>query len=348
MKTSSINPFGRPVAIAAVAVMAWVQPLSAGSGDPEVAAKAVVIHGEPAVIWQGKHVVEIRVDGGEVKVRLDGQDLPSSRIRNEDGQIIILGEDGDELKAFKFHVPQESDDFEFSFDWPGTGEDFGHAWNDAPENPPAVMIGIHMCEPDEALRYHLRLDEGATTMICGIYEDLPAGNAGLDRFDIIVAVEGNRPADPESVRAVLAEKQPGDTIAFTVIHEGRSRDVEVELAAYDAGQLDESRLIGGVPQPGAPEGGLLFQGPGEKQWQHYLFDPNTQQYFLKWFDSEQMQDLSDAVRKHLPDDLDDRMHDLNERIDQLQEMIDELLEQGRTGGGTGSKRTQAPLMARAD
>ncbi len=340
MMSSALNRFRLPAMMAAVAAAAWVQPLSAGDKDAVAGAKGTVVFGGAP-----KHVVVIHTEDGKMTVQLDGKELPTGRIRHEDGRIIILDDEGNEIKSFGLHMPKEGE-FEFIFDdWPSL-ENIGNAWDEVPAEPPAVMIGIHMSEPDEALRYHLRLEEGQTTMISGIYEDLPAHAAGLGRYDVIVAVDGNRPADPETVRAALAKREPGDKITLTVIHEGRTKDVEVELAAYDAEQLDESRLIGGIstPQILIPEEGLAFEGPKGQQWQRYLFDPKTQQYFLKWFDSGQFEE---ALRNRLPQDLDDRMRDLNERIDQLQEMIDELLKESRSGGGTGGKRTEAPLMAQA-
>ncbi len=52
------------------------------------------------------------------------------------------------------------------------------------------MIGVHLGDPGKALRKHLRLEPGEGTMISGLYKGLAADKAGLQQYDIIIAVDG--------------------------------------------------------------------------------------------------------------------------------------------------------------
>jgi hypothetical protein len=109
---------------------------------------------------------------------------------------------------------------------------------------PEVMMGIHLGEPDAALCSHLRLEEGIATMVSGLRVGLPADEAGLGLYDVIIKIDDQTPADPASLQKALAEKEPGDVVTLTVIHEGRKQKVTVELEAYDGKAMQEAELIG--------------------------------------------------------------------------------------------------------
>jgi hypothetical protein len=106
------------------------------------------------------------------------------------------------------------------------------------------MLGVFLDEPSEALIRHLQLKRGETTMVNGVFENLPAHKGGLDAYDIIVAVNGNTPAGSQQVHEALQQLNPGDAITFTVIHEGRRKDVTVNVAAYDAEAMQNATVIG--------------------------------------------------------------------------------------------------------
>ena len=218
-----ISRFQLAVGIAA----ATLATLSAAGGDKDVEVRSVIIRGGPSVIaftGDQDHRMEIRVENGEISVKLNGKEIPQARIRTKDGRITIIDEDGNELDSFTLHV--DLDDMPFAIglgqDWPKLLE---RGWSGVSVEPqPTVMLGIQMGEPGEALRRHLRLEPATTTMISGLYEGLPADAAGLEQFDIIVAVNGKEPSDPQSIRKILADKEPDDSVTFTIIREGRTRE----------------------------------------------------------------------------------------------------------------------------
>ena len=130
---------------------------------------------------------------------------------------------------------------------------------------PKVMLGVQLAPPGEALEIHLRLDPDSATMISRVYEGLAADEAGLAEYDIIVAINGNTPANHGSIREVLSEQDPGDEVTLTIIHEGKKRKVNVQLQEYKAEQLHELQLGKGgmfmLPFDHGGEGfGFKFQG----------------------------------------------------------------------------------------
>ncbi len=316
------------LATAAAAAMC-VSPVLAGGDKPRSSIRErVYVSGDGPAVFAGQgHVVEIRVENGEVEVFIDGEEIPADRFIQEDGRIVILDEDGNELESIGLAVGLGDADDAFNFAW--VAPQVENTFWFQPDYEPKVMIGVHIGEPGDALRYHLRLEKGETTMISGLYEGLPAHDAGLDQYDIIIGIDGKRPAGPKALVDALAEKEPGDEITLTVIREGRTRDVHVELEEFDRSRMDESKLIGDP----AMDRRIVIPGL-EGRIQELLIDPERNQIF-RWRDrgedfSDRWQErLEEQLRKRLPRDLDERMERLNEQIDELKDMLDRLVDEYR-------------------
>ncbi|MHC4903702.1 MAG: PDZ domain-containing protein [Planctomycetota bacterium] len=323
-------------AVAAMAMATLESAATAGGGDKDrdISTRAFVISGDGPSATTEAHTFEITVEGGEVTVTIDGEDLPAHRFRFEDGEVVILDEDGNELKSFDV-VLGGGDDVHMM--WAGD-EPFVDIRTVYPQGVPNVLVGVHLDDPDEALLYHLRLDKGQATMISGLYKGLPAHKAGLDRYDIIVAVDGQQPADPKSILEVLADKEPGDDVKFTVIHQGRTTEFSVTLEAFDAARMDPSQLIGGsgfssrIFMPGEGEIEIMPGLPGVKGWEFFV-DPEKGERFrrLEQFKLPEgfHEELREQLQQRIPGDLDERMEGLNERLQEMQEMINRLVEQAR-------------------
>lgn len=206
--------------------------------------------------------IEIRVDNGQVTARVNGKDVPADRIKQVDGRIIIVDENGKELNNIKMFNGGEGRFFlggnavhglnlggndgvdgEPNAFWLGA-DDEGEA--------PKVMIGVHMTEPGAALEKHLRLVPGKTAMITGVFEGLPAEVAGLGEYDIIVAIDDSDVADAGTIRKILTSKNPGDTCTLHVIQAGKPNDLKLKLQAFDKQKLGSAKLIGKEPD------GLMF------------------------------------------------------------------------------------------
>lgn len=325
----------RLAAATLTAAAVWPQPALAGDHDQDVRVRTKGVWVMNDDQDEAGHRIEVRVNNGEVTVKMDGKDVPDDRIRMDDGQIVILDRDGNELKSFGVFLGDYEGDFDFNFGggWPNALDEY---WTSLPESQPNVMLGVHMSEPDDAVLYHLRLDPGESTMITGIYENLPAHSAGLALYDVITAIDGRKPATPEVVRNALADLQPGDKITLTAIHEGRTKEYDVRLEAFDPARMQSAHLIGRgrvTAEIVIPEKGTMFMPEGGN-WRRYLTDPNTQKYFRQWFQDSGLpkqleEQLSDALREHLPKDLDDRLERLNVRLDDLKSIIDALIDQAQ-------------------
>ncbi len=117
------------------------------------------------------------------------------------------------------------------------GGEPGNAEAGAMWAPPKTMLGVTLDRPDTQLSKHLGIDADAVTLITGAVADLPAAKAGIQAYDVIVAVEGKTPASPAQIRERMGKLNVGDKITFTVIHQGQKKDVAVTVDAYDAKKL---------------------------------------------------------------------------------------------------------------
>jgi hypothetical protein len=255
---------------------------------------------ERTVVSTGTDGKETRDETREIKVVLDGQEVPANRLREKDGLLEVLDGEGNVLRSIRVPrpgmanaQPRGAGDVKARFfsssggsssgggssgasssgggssssdaSSSGGGSRFGGASSQqngararpiAPGNvitvqpsavdpfggvvgttPPRVMIGITLESPDESLARHLGVAATDATVVASVTPDLPAAKAGIKQYDVIVAVDGVRPAGPRVVREVLAKKEPGQTVKFEILSGGEKKAVGVDVAAWDATKL---------------------------------------------------------------------------------------------------------------
>ncbi len=324
MKCLLTNISRLPAIAAALAVTA-TPALACGDNERVIVeVKAPFIHTEAVSMVVGEdadHVVEVRVVDGETTVIVDGEEVAHNRFRNEDGNIIILDEDGNEIRSLKLFL--NAGEHDFVFEVPG-GEDL-FQWR--LEGPHAnVMLGVHLGDPGPALRKHLRLDPGVGSMIRGLYKGLPAERAGLQQYDVIIAVDGEPVDDAGTIRETLAEAEAGDEVTLSVVQNGRHKQFTVTLDAFDAAKMEPGNLIGGggaMLRFGFPTFDFEFAPGADFQFKRFLVDPDKKHLFVP--------DASHFGRWRIgTGELDDDpMGHLNERMAELHEMIDRLMKEAK-------------------
>jgi S1-C subfamily serine protease len=77
--------------------------------------------------------------------------------------------------------------------------------------------------------YGLPVSEGA--VVVAVSEGTPADEAGLQRGDIIVAMDGRDITSMEELSGRIQRQQPGSTISLTIQRDGEELTIEVELAS---------------------------------------------------------------------------------------------------------------------
>jgi hypothetical protein len=331
--TNHVRFAGSFAAVAAVTALCSTT-LGASSGEKKTRGSFFFsTTGDPVQSHSKSRTVSIRNIDGKITVKVNGKQIPADRIKYKDRRVIIFDKDGKEMAlgsiwigdddehrimpwVMRFHdadgmeVIADSMRLFFGGDTDFLGEHGEH---------PKAMLGVQLASPGEALEIHLRLDPDSATMISRVYEGLAADDAGLEKYDIIVAINGDTPADHERIREVLSDQEPGDEVTLTIIHEGKKRKVNVQLQAYSAKQLHGLQLGEGgmfmIPFDREGEGfGFRFQGDS-KDLHKLLIDPQRGHIFIRpemeggRFKLRLDEGLLKELHKQLGDDAAEQLHE---------------------------------------
>jgi putative serine protease PepD len=71
--------------------------------------------------------------------------------------------------------------------------------------------------------------DGSGAEIDEVIEDTPAEDAGLEKGDIVIALEGQKVTDGIALIVSIRSHQPGETLTFTVVRDGDEKDIDVTL-----------------------------------------------------------------------------------------------------------------------
>jgi len=134
-------------------------------------------------------------------------------------------------------------------------------------------LGVKLSDLPAALAAHLNLKSRAV-MVRNIVRDSPADKAGLDRYDVIVAIDKDEPIEGlgQFVSRIRALR-PGKKVSLWIIHKGKKKQLAVTLgkpvapdkAEYvyedeaDEVREDQFKLHRGMLKKGPH--GWIFQGP---------------------------------------------------------------------------------------
>lgn len=211
----------------------------------------------------GQKVV-IELDDGKVaSVTINGKKVPSARVKTEDGEIVVYDEAGKEVarlahpggegRARAWRAMMGDDGAwaraladakvadalkEFSFKR-GGGNDDGQPGMMKMGTPPKVMLGVTIgpVEAGSPLAEHFGLKDDEATLITGVAEGMSAQKAGVKPFDIVISMDGRKPAGWSVFREVMSGKNPGDDVRMIVLTGGKEREVTIKLEKFDGEKL---------------------------------------------------------------------------------------------------------------
>ncbi len=221
--------------------------------------------------------VDLRVENGRVvKAKVDGKEIPPSQVRKVEGGFDVLAPNGEVLR----HIPiVQGAGVERQRGIAAGGEPVmrkrvrvnphGAVVPDGGERnvvvrigepiaPPKWMIGAGLGTPDESLTHHLKIDASKATLVTAAMKDLPAAKAGIEKFDVIVAINGDRNASPENLRRVLREAKDGEKIKLEIRRGGETNTVELTPVPFVGAALEVEGFE--LPQHGA----FAFTVPGQE------------------------------------------------------------------------------------
>ena len=113
-------------------------------------------------------------------------------------------------------------------------------------------LGVVIQEITPALGKALNVPAEKGALVSDVTPDGPGAKAGLQRGDVITAVNGQPVNSNNDLRLQIAQMAPGTVVHLKVLRNGQSRDVAVTL-----GELPQEASRGATGQPGGGGAGLM-------------------------------------------------------------------------------------------
>ena len=89
------------------------------------------------------------------------------------------------------------------------------------------MINVTSASYEYDIEIDKEIKEGV--VVLDVSDKSSAKNAGLQKGDIIIAIDNNRTKDTAYLRYELYQHQAGDTIEITIIRNKKERKIKVKL-----------------------------------------------------------------------------------------------------------------------
>jgi serine protease Do len=110
-------------------------------------------------------------------------------------------------------------------------------------------LGILPQDIDEKMGAALKLKENQGVLIGDVTADSPAEKAGLQSGDVITAIDKEPMANASKLRTQIAQAMPGTKIKVTLLRDGKSQDIDVQLGELPAelassNGADKQELLG--------------------------------------------------------------------------------------------------------
>ena len=113
-----------------------------------------------------------------------------------------------------------------------------------------AVLGISMGSVDKKFADEMKLSAVTGVYINEVMKGSAAEKAGLQKNDVIVAIDGQKITDASSVQAKVSSYHPGDKAVITYIRDGKQQQATVEFQAA-AVQNGETDLDGSIAFYGA-------------------------------------------------------------------------------------------------
>ena len=98
-------------------------------------------------------------------------------------------------------------------------------------------LGVSIQDIDSGMAEKLGLDKPIGALISGIFDDTPAAEFGLQRGDVIVAINNQEIKNTNHLRAAIAMYKPTTTVSISILRDGQTQDVSVTLGERSAQAL---------------------------------------------------------------------------------------------------------------
>jgi len=100
-------------------------------------------------------------------------------------------------------------------------------------------LGVSVQELDAQLLRHFKLDRQRGVLVVGVAENSPAGQAGLKRGDIIIAIDDHEVKGKSDFRGRMASYTVSSSIRFSILRDGKVLEHRVRVTAIPKSYVKE-------------------------------------------------------------------------------------------------------------
>ena len=134
------------------------------------------------------------------------------------------------------------------------------------------MLGVTVQGINSDLAGSLGLSGVKGALVSAVSEGGPAEKAGIERGDVIIAIDGQAVKDSNSLRNTVSRLKPGRTVGLTLFRNGQEKQVSARLAEMPRKASDDSS---GSRAPAGTRGALgLALQPGDSGLEVTNVDPS--------------------------------------------------------------------------
>lgn len=225
------------IALAASVGTGALDPPSPTPEKVEVVEHEVEIHGAQdshGHILRRKHVwfqaaplgefsVELR-EGAQPRARLNGRPFPSDRLHWDALSNTLRFLDETHTREFEFTIDEER----------GNAIRLGSWLQQASPIPERrFAIGVFTDRLPPAMASQLNLDQNKALLVTSVVESLPAREAGVRQFDVIVGIDALDYADDATLKRIVQSKSEGEVVRLRLIRELNEFEMQVPVSPIE-------------------------------------------------------------------------------------------------------------------
>jgi len=103
--------------------------------------------------------------------------------------------------------------------------------------------GIYNVTEDIKKQFGLKSKSGA--LINEVEKGTPAAKAGMKRYDVIIAIDGEPVKDPNDLLFKIADIKPGTTVVLTIVRDEKEKDLTIKIAELEPEEEEKPRSSSG-------------------------------------------------------------------------------------------------------